>query len=121
LRSPLQAVKVTRVRRRAIQELARLSADRQISFLTDADTQAAKVLMSDIPGIGRWTMDYIALHGLGETDAFPATDLLLKRAIQRHPEFDLESLRPLRAYVAVYLWRHYSKSLSRPGRAAIPG
>jgi AraC family transcriptional regulator of adaptative response / DNA-3-methyladenine glycosylase II len=120
-KSDLQAVKTTRVRRRAIQELARLCADGQISLLTDADTQVAKARMSNIPGIGRWTMDYLALRGLGETDAFPATDLLLKRAIQRHPEFDLESLRPLRAYLAVYLWRHYSKSLSRPSRAANPG
>ena len=39
-----------------------------------------KKLLS-IPGIGTWTAETICLRALGDTDAFPATDLALKRAV----------------------------------------
>ena len=34
-----------------------------------------------LPGIGPWTADYVAMRALGDPDAFPATDLVLRRAL----------------------------------------
>lgn len=55
--------------------------------------------LSELPGVGRWTAQYIAMR-LGEPDAFPAGDLHLKRN-----GGDPERWRPWRAYAAMHLWK----------------
>ena len=62
------------------------------------------------PGIGPWTAHYIAMRALGEPDAFPHTDLGLRKAaaaIDIDPAKLLaraERWRPWRAYAAIALW-----------------
>jgi 3-methyladenine DNA glycosylase/8-oxoguanine DNA glycosylase len=63
-----------------------------------------------VPGLGPWTASYIALR-LGEPDAFPASDLGLRRALRPAaplPAAELvdraEAWRPWRAHAAVRLW-----------------
>jgi 3-methyladenine DNA glycosylase/8-oxoguanine DNA glycosylase len=63
-----------------------------------------------LPGLGPWTAHYIALR-MGEPDAFPASDLGLRRAVSPSapvPAAELERLaeawRPWRASVATRLW-----------------
>lgn len=63
--------------------------------------------LTQLPGIGPWTANYIAMR-LGDADAFPAGDLVLRRkagdlterALLRHAE----RWRPFRAYAAMLLW-----------------
>ncbi len=65
-----------------------------------------------IPGMGPWTAHYIAMRALGEPDAFPSTDLGLRRALgngagpasARELDRVAESWRPWRAYAAMHLW-----------------
>lgn len=59
-----------------------------------------------IPGIGRWTVEYLGMRAFGEPDAFPGTDLALKREL--NGAAPPESWRPWRSYAAVYLWKKYS-------------
>jgi AraC family transcriptional regulator, regulatory protein of adaptative response / DNA-3-methyladenine glycosylase II len=66
--------------------------------------------LTAIKGLGPWTAQYIALR-LGETDAYPATDLALRRALPRHapaaaaaPDETPERWRPWRALAATHLW-----------------
>src|SRR5690606_18329796 len=33
-----------------------------------------------LPGVGPWTVDYLAMRALGSPDAFPGTDLVLKQS-----------------------------------------
>jgi len=73
-----------------------------------------------LPGIGTWTTQYVALRGLGEPDAFPAGDLVLRRAASADGRpltpRELEALgdawRPWRGYAAVHLWRAASDRLA---------
>jgi AraC family transcriptional regulator of adaptative response / DNA-3-methyladenine glycosylase II len=70
-----------------------------------------------LPGFGPWTASYLALRGLGDTDAFPAGDLILRRAAgleERALAARSESWRPWRAYAAQALWRVPAEALSRP-------
>ena len=55
-----------------------------------------------LPGIGPWTAQYVALR-MGEPDAFPATDLVLRRAL---PDVATraEAWRPWRATAAMHVW-----------------
>jgi AraC family transcriptional regulator of adaptative response / DNA-3-methyladenine glycosylase II len=61
-----------------------------------------------LPGIGPWTAHYLAMRAFDETDAFPASDLGLRRAAGGVPARALEALaeawRPWRAYAAIALW-----------------
>jgi len=71
----------------------------------------------ELPGIGDWTAQYVAMRALGEPDAFPATDLGLLRASGLPGSRPLlaraEAWRPWRAYAAMYLWQPVSHS-TRP-------
>jgi AraC family transcriptional regulator of adaptative response / DNA-3-methyladenine glycosylase II len=64
-----------------------------------------------LPGIGEWTAHYVALRALGEPDAFPASDLGLRKAAgagvpiaPRALEQLAEAWRPWRGYAALLLW-----------------
>jgi 3-methyladenine DNA glycosylase/8-oxoguanine DNA glycosylase len=68
--------------------------------------------LTAIPGLGPWTAHYLALR-MGEPDAFPASDLGIRRslaAVLGHPpaaaEVDrrAEEWRPWRALAATQLW-----------------
>ena len=72
--------------------------------------------LRELPGIGPWTAEYIALRGFGAADAFPAADLgLLKAPLwgesgisARQLQARAETWRPWRAYAALHLWHNYS-------------
>jgi AraC family transcriptional regulator, regulatory protein of adaptative response / DNA-3-methyladenine glycosylase II len=78
--------------------------------------ESVKRSLLDIPGIGPWTVEYISMRALREPDAFPATDLALKRELadlatdlaapkkMKRPD----CWRPWRSYAAIYLWKKYA-------------
>lgn len=65
-----------------------------------------------IKGIGPWTVNYIAMRGLSDPDAFPSADLGIIKALtinhKKPTNKDIlklaENWRPWRAYAAIYLW-----------------
>jgi AraC family transcriptional regulator of adaptative response / DNA-3-methyladenine glycosylase II len=63
--------------------------------------------LTQLPGIGPWTASYIAMR-LGDADAFPAGDLILRRHAGDLSERELtrraDAWRPYRAYAAMLLW-----------------
>lgn len=69
---------------------------------------AGRAALATIPGIGPWTIEYVALRALGDPDAYPATDIALINALGRKGE-TLEHLKPWRAYAAIRLWRRGAK------------
>jgi AraC family transcriptional regulator of adaptative response / DNA-3-methyladenine glycosylase II len=85
------------------------------------DLDRAVTRLSEIPGIGQWTAQYIAMRALGETDAFLAGDVGVQKWFvsngKRPRAADLlaraESWRPWRAYAVLHLWM--ADSTSRKG------
>ncbi len=63
--------------------------------------------LTAIPGLGPWTAHYVALR-LGEPDAFPATDLGVRRALAARgcdpADAVAEGWRPWRALATAHLW-----------------
>jgi AraC family transcriptional regulator, regulatory protein of adaptative response / DNA-3-methyladenine glycosylase II len=88
-----------RKRAETIRNLARAVVHRNVIFGESDLTQ--------LPGIGPWTASYIAMR-LGDADAFPAGDLVLRRNAGNLTERELlkraEAWRPYRAYAAMLLW-----------------
>ena len=69
---------------------------------------SGRAALAQIPGIGPWTVEYVAMRALGDPDAYPSTDIALINALGRKGE-TLEHLKPWRAYAAIRLWRRVAK------------
>lgn len=105
--SNLQGLKVTRQKRTAIREFSSRVADGSIQLEPAQDLDDFRRVVQTVKGIGAWSAEYMALRALGDTDAFPATDLVLQRFMQVTPNFNPDAARPWRGYLAVYLWNEY--------------
>jgi AraC family transcriptional regulator of adaptative response / DNA-3-methyladenine glycosylase II len=76
------------------------------------DLAEAVAQLRELPGIGEWTAQYIAMRALGETDAFLAGDVAVQRIIAgdgKRPDAGellarAERWRPWRAYAVLHLW-----------------
>lgn len=115
-KADLLEVKTTQKRRECIQEVSRKFTSKEIDFSNYQDLESFRNDFLSIKGIGKWTVDYIQLRGLGDTDSFPATDLILKRVLEKHNNPSLENIRPWRSYAAIYFWKEYANSLSKVKR-----
>ena len=97
-----------RKRGETVRELARAAAQGQLRLARGA-VGAGRAGLEQLPGIGPWTLEYIALRGLGDPDAFPLGDSALRAAFGAG---DLaracEAWRPWRGYAAARLWRMHS-------------
>lgn len=84
--------------------LAQAAADGKLTLARGA-VAAGREGLARIAGIGPWTIEYVALRGLGDPDAFPLGDSALKAAYDGDLKRANESWRPWRAYAAARLWR----------------
>ena len=110
--APLESIGVMRARADAIRTLARAVAEGRVHFRTEQTLAAFEQSLVALPGIGPWTAHYVAMRALGQPDAFPAADLILRRAAgrgetlsTRATEAMSEAWRPWRAYAVMLLWR----------------
>lgn len=98
-------------RRRTVLTLAREIAEGRIVVSVATDRDELRERLREIPGIGEWTVSCIMMR-LGDTDAFPATDLGVRRALELfgrpHDAASATRLaapwRPWRAYAVQHLW-----------------
>lgn len=116
----LKNLGTTEARKNTIREIAKQVAAVKLSLSLNQDPDSFKQQLLAAPGIGPWSAEYITLRALGDTDSFPKTDLILKRALEKHPLTDLELLRPWRSYVALYLWKEFAQSLSKQKKQPSP-
>ena len=87
--------------------------DGAVDLDAGADRERARRDLLALPGIGPWTVEYVAMRALGDPDAFPAGDLgvlhglraLGAEADAREAERRSQAWRPFRAYSVLHLWR----------------
>jgi AraC family transcriptional regulator of adaptative response / DNA-3-methyladenine glycosylase II len=100
---------LTRARAHALVVLCGAIADGSLALDPGADRDAARERLLTLPGIGPWTAEYVAMRALGDPDAFPATDLGVRKAIEQLGRAaDPERWRPWRAYAVQHLWASLS-------------
>ncbi|WP_235925632.1 DNA-3-methyladenine glycosylase family protein [Pontibacter burrus] len=85
----------------------------------DAMEDEALILhLTQIKGVGRWTVEMLLMFALERPDVFPADDLGIQNAMKRHYSLDetgkvlrlrmqqlAESWRPYRTIASKYLWQ----------------
>jgi AraC family transcriptional regulator, regulatory protein of adaptative response / DNA-3-methyladenine glycosylase II len=99
-------------RQRSVLAAIRALADGDVALDPGCDWNRAREQLSALPGIGPWTGEVIAMRGLGDPDAFPATDLGVRLAAKQlglpgDPRSLIERSRrwrPWRAYATQHLW-----------------
>ncbi len=99
-------------RRRSVAALAQAVAAGDIDLEPGADPAELERGLLALPGVGPWTASYVAMRALGDPDAFPATDLGVRRSMAqlgaggdpRTIAERAERWRPWRAYAVAHLW-----------------
>ena len=95
---------LTRARARAVSALADAVAAGDVELRRGRDLEHTVGELQSLPGFGPWTAHYVAMRACGERDAFPASDLGLRRVLGDDPSARAEAWRPWRAYGAIQVW-----------------
>ena len=121
----LRSLGVTTARAESIRGVARAVLDGRVDFRVEQSLDEFVLRWVALPGIGEWTAHYMAMRALSHPDAFPAADLILRRAAS--PGDDMlstkalttlaEAWRPWRAYAVMHLWRSMS-DIAKPPRTS---
>lgn len=65
--------------------------------------------LTEIPGIGKWTANYIAMRALRWPDAFPKEDIAIRNNLggvtAKQAEEMSQAWRPWRSYAVLHIWR----------------
>jgi AraC family transcriptional regulator, regulatory protein of adaptative response / DNA-3-methyladenine glycosylase II len=102
------ALGVVGSRARCLVALAQAVSERRVVLSYAANVEEQIDNLMQLPGVGPWTAQYIAMRALHWPDAFPAGDLMLLRAAKLGKKELLaraEGWRPWRAYATHYLWQ----------------
>jgi AraC family transcriptional regulator of adaptative response / DNA-3-methyladenine glycosylase II len=112
-RADLAGLGVPRARLATLKALARAALADPALFEPGASVAETVARLMEIPGVGVWTAEYVALRAAREPDAFPLGDRGLERGFSLVLGRSVESSelvrrsarwRPFRAYAAEHLW-----------------
>jgi AraC family transcriptional regulator of adaptative response / DNA-3-methyladenine glycosylase II len=103
---------IVRQRQAAIVGIAKAVAEKRVQLHGGADVNATIAVLKELPGIGDWTAQYIAMRALRWPDAFPSGDVALHKALgvqgKKNPakEAELASMawKPWRSYAVIRAW-----------------
>lgn len=117
---------VVKSRQGAIAALARAVLTHKVRLVPGADAEANIAALKELPGIGDWTAQYIAMRALRWPDAFPAGDVALQKALgvpkDKHATKAAEALshpfKPWRSYAVLRAWSTLPASPSAKGVTA---
>ena len=114
-----ESLPMPRARGRALIAVCRSLTDGELRLDRGADRDDVRRRLLEVPGIGPWTADYIALRALGHPDVFLPSDIGIRDALRllgRDPaeaEDLAERWRPWRSYAQLHLWHTLSSSTTK--------
>ncbi len=101
------AIGVTHARARTVLGLAQ-AWTAGLRLGPDIDAISSRQALLGIPGIGPWTAESLAVRVIGDRDAYPAGDLVLRRALRVRTETAARAAAtawsPFRSYALFHLW-----------------
>lgn len=116
----LDGIGITTTRQATIKKVVNSLINRSLSLSSNQSFEQFYKDFSAIKGIGDWTVNYVAMRGLGMIDSFPSKDLGVIKALtkdgikpsSRQVMQMAEKWRPYRAYAALCLWNFEKKKES---------
>ena len=77
------------------------------------DPEATIERLAQLPGIGPWTANYIAMRALRWPDAFPKEDIAVRNNLggvtTKQAEEMSQAWRPWRSYAVLHIWSHQTQ------------
>jgi AraC family transcriptional regulator of adaptative response / DNA-3-methyladenine glycosylase II len=74
------------------------------------DPEATIERLAELPGIGQWTANYIAMRALRWPDAFPKEDIAVRNNLggvtAKRAEEMSQAWRPWRSYAVLHIWKN---------------
>jgi len=107
----IKKIGITKSKESAIKELSKEVLAKRIDLSRVSDLSETRRRLLEISGIGPWTVELIAMRCLGDTNAFPKTDLIVKRAMKKHC-WVVESWSPWKSYAAIAIWNTFARETS---------
>ena len=103
---------IVKQRQAAIAGLAKAVTEKRLQLHGGADVATTITALKELPGIGDWTAQYIAMRALRWPDAFPAGDVALQKALgvqeAKNPAREAEAAslawKPWRSYAVIRAW-----------------
>ncbi|MES2398967.1 MAG: AlkA N-terminal domain-containing protein [Pseudomonadota bacterium] len=103
---------IVRQRQAAIIGIAQAVADKRLHLHSGADVNVTIATLKELPGVGEWTAQYIAMRALRWPDAFPSGDVALHKALgvqdlrtpARLAEEASAAWKPWRSYAVIRVW-----------------
>ncbi len=119
LATPLDQLGLTGQRVTTLKALAQAVSSGQLD-LDNGHADEIDSQLDSLPGIGPWTRAYIRLRAFKHPDAFPAGDIVLRKALgdgaplsAHEAEVRSQCWQPWRAYAVMTLWQHASDQQAR--------
>ncbi|MET1058623.1 MAG: Ada metal-binding domain-containing protein [Nocardioides sp.] len=110
-----------RSRGRALVGLATALASGEVALDRGPDRDDVRRALLELPGIGPWTADYVAMRALAHPDVFLPTDIGVRNALTglgHDPAAvvaDSAAWRPWRSYALMHLWNTLMPPLTPAG------
>ncbi len=110
----IAGIGLPRARAATLRDLGLAAGRGELAFGPVASVEEVVSTMSKIRGIGEWTAQYVAMRALRFPDAFPASDLGVRKALvpvgatlpsEREVLARAAAWRPWRAYATLHLWQ----------------
>jgi AraC family transcriptional regulator of adaptative response / DNA-3-methyladenine glycosylase II len=97
----------------AIRSAASALAESRLDFGYGDDLPGLGAKLLSLPGVGPWTVGYVAMRVLGAPDVFLANDAAVRNGIRSLPPMagpdvrspDFREVSPWRSYATMHLWR----------------
>lgn len=117
----IQAIGISRRKAEYIHNVAQFIVDHKITYasLSRMGDEEIIELLSEIKGVGRWTVEMLLIFGLGREDVFAVDDLGVQKAmielfhLEELPKKELrikmlelsKRWSPYRSYVCLHMWK----------------
>ncbi|WP_432403156.1 DNA-3-methyladenine glycosylase 2 family protein [Wukongibacter sp. M2B1] len=113
----LDGLGITKTREATIKTAVNAIINGDVSLSVNQPFEKFYSDFSSLKGIGDWTVNYVAMRGMGMVDSFPSKDLGIIKALtedgktpsQKEIMKLAERWRPYRAYATLCLWNYESK------------
>ena len=117
----LRAIGLSNAKVQYVQNVARFALERGMSKkkLDGMNDDEVIAYLTEIKGVGRWTVEMLLMFALKREDVFPADDLGIQQAMARLYRLDMQDKKklkesmhriaakwsPYRTYASLHLWR----------------
>ncbi|QUG76632.1 helix-turn-helix domain-containing protein [Erwinia sp. E602] len=100
-------------RSRTILALAVACDTGELQLDTGSQPDHTTALLLQLPGVGDWTAQYLAMRALRWPDAFPAGDIVVRNNLggltTKQAEARSQTWRPWRSYAVMHIWKSLGK------------